>query len=394
MKDYSHRERVITALNHREPDRVPRDLGGRVSSMMINPYKALKKYFGLDDCGCDTINSDYFVVEEFDERILKTFDIDFRRVFLKASSGYEKIIRDDGTWLDEMGFTRRFSGVYGEMVDHPLRKARDCEDIKKFKFFDAYDPARVEGLKERVEYLHKNTDYAIVAAGAVGGLFETCNLMRGFDQFPIDLMLDKKIAHTLLDKLNNYYIELMDTFLNIAGPYIQIVEMADDLGSQNNLLISPQLYREMILPYYKKALDFIKSKTNAKIFHHSCGSVIKAADLLLDAGVDILNSLQPRAAGMDTTFLKDQFGARLSFHGGIDIQEVMPRGTLIDIENEVKRRIAIYAPGGAYVICAAHCIQDDVSPENVVALYKSAEKWGTYPLSDELLKLRDHIPSK
>lgn len=394
MKDYSHRDRVITALSHREPDRVPRDLGGRVSSMMINPYKALKKYFGLDDCGYDTINGDYFVVEEFDERILKTFDIDFRRVFLKASSGYKKIIREDGTWLDEIGFTRRFSGVYGEMVDHPLRKARDCEDIKKFKFFDAYDPARVEGLKERVEYLYNKTDYAIVAAGAVGGLFETCNLMRGFDQFPIDLMLDKKIAHTLLDKLNNYYIELMDTFLNIVGPYIQVVEMADDLGSQNNLLISPQLYREMILPYYKKALDFIKSKTNAKIFHHSCGSVIKAADLLLDAGVDILNSLQPRAAGMDTTFLKDQFGARLSFHGGIDIQEVMPRGTLTDIENEVKRRIAIYAPGGAYVICAAHCIQDDVSPENVVALYESAEKWGTYPLSDELLRLREYIPLK
>ena len=170
--------------------------------------------------------------------------------------------------------------------------------------------------------------------------------------------------------------------------------MADDLGSQNSLLISPELYREMILPYYKKALDFIKSKTNAKIFHHSCGSVVKAADLLLEAGVDILNSLQPRAAGMDTTFLKDQFGAKISFHGGIDIQEVMPKGTIKDIENEVKRRIAIYAPGGGYVICAAHCIQDDVSPENVVALYKSAEKWGTYPLNDELYKLREHIPPK
>ena len=265
MDNYNHRDRVITTLNHKEPDRVPRDLGGRVSSMMINPYNALKNYFDLDECGYDTINNDYFVVEEFDERILEIFDIDFRRVFLKASSGYEKIIREDGTWLDELGFTRRFSGIYGEMVDHPLRKAKDPEDIKKFKFFNAYDPARVEGLKERVEYLYNKTDYAIVAAGAVGGLLETCNWMRGFDQFPIDLMLDKKIAHTLLDKLNNYYIELMDTFLNIIGPYIQVVEMADDLGSQNNLLISPELYREMILPYYKKELDFIKSKTNAKI---------------------------------------------------------------------------------------------------------------------------------
>ncbi|MBN2072566.1 MAG: uroporphyrinogen decarboxylase [Actinobacteria bacterium] len=392
MKNYSHRERVITALDHKEPDRVPRDLGGRVSSMMINPYNALKKYLGLDECGYDTINGDYFVVEEFDERILKIFDIDFRRVFLKASSGYEKVVREDGTWLDDMGFTRRFSGIYGEMVDHPLRKAKDPEDIKKFKFFDAYDPARVEGLKERVEYLYNKTDYAIVAAGAVGGLLETSHWMRGFDQFPVDLMVDKKMAHALLDKLNTYYIELMDVFLNIIGPYTQMVEMADDLGSQNNLLISPQLYREMILPYYKKQLDFIKSKTNAKIFHHSCGSVVKAGDLLLDAGVDILNSLQPRAAGMDTTFLKDRYGDRLSFHGGIDIQEVLPRGNLNDIENEVKRRIAIYAPKGGYVICAAHCIQDDVSPENVSALYESAKKWGSYPLNDELLRLRKSIP--
>jgi len=388
---YNHRQRAVIALNHKEPDRVPRDLGGRVSSMMESSYKALKKYLNLNKCGYDTINDDWFTVEEFDERVLKLFDIDFRRVFLKASSEYEKIVREDGTWVDELGFTRRFSGIYGEMVDHPLRRAKDSEDIKKFKFYDAYDPARIEGLKERVKYLYNKTDYAIVVAGAAGGLLETCNWMRGFDQFTIDLMLNKKIAHTLLNKLTTYNIELMDVFLDIVGPYIQVVEMQDDIGGQSNLLISPELYREMILPYYKKELDFIKSKTNAKIFHHSCGSVINAVDLLLEAGVDILNSLQPRAAGMDTTFLKDQFGEKLCFHGGIDIQEVMPNGTLKDIEDEVKRRIAIYAPGGGYIICAAHCIQEDVSPKNVVAMYKYAEKWGNYPINQELVNFRKKI---
>lgn len=391
LKKYNHRERVRTILNHKEADRIPRDLGGRVSSMMENPYKRLKKYLKLDECKYDTINSDYFVVEEFDERVLEFFDIDFRRVFIKGSSEYEKILREDGTWIDEVGFTRKFSGIYGEMIDHPLRAAKDVADINKFKFYDPYDPARVKGLKERVECLYDETDYAIVAAGAVGGLLETCNWVRGFDQFPIDLLLNKKMAHALLRKLNNYYIELMDAFLSIVGPYVDIVEMADDIGSQNSLLISPKLYREMILPYYKEELDFIKSKTKAKIFHHSCGSVVNGAELLLEAGIDILNSLQPRAAGMDTTFLKDQFGEKLCFHGGIDIQEVMPNGTLKDIEDEVKRRIAIYAPGGGYIICAAHCIQDDVSPKNVVAMYKYAEKWGTYPLSNELLKLRGKI---
>jgi uroporphyrinogen decarboxylase len=394
MNNYSHRERVVTTLSHKEPDRIPRDLGGRVSSMMKNAYNSLKHYFNLDECGYDTINSDYFTVEEFDERILQFFDIDCRRVFLKGSSEYKKIEREDGSWIDELGFTRRFSGMYGEQVDHPFRKAKDPDDIRKFKFYNAYDPARVEGLKERVEYLYHKTDYAIVAGGPVGGLLETCCWMRGYDQFPIDLILNKEMAHTLLEKLTNYYIELIDAFLNVVGPYIQMIELADDLGIQNNLFISPELYREMILPYYKKEIDFIKSKTNAKIFHHSCGSVVKACHMLIEAGADILNSLQPRAAGMDTTYLKDNYGDRLCFHGGVDIQEVMPRGSTSDVENEVKRRIAIWAPDGGYILCAAHCIQDDVSPENVVALYKATEKWGNYPLDNELLDLRKSVPKK
>ena len=394
MDNNGHRERVITALSHKEPDRIPRDLGGRVSSMMKNAYYSLKKYLNLDECGYDTINSDYFVVEEFDERILRFFDIDFRRVFLKGSSEYKRVVREDGSWIDEIGLTRRFTGMYGEQVDHPLRRAKDAADIKKFKFYNAYDPARVEGLKERVEYLYHETDYAIVAGGPAAGLLETCCWMRGYDQFPIDLMLNKKMAHTLLAKLTNYYIELMDAFLSVVGPYIQMIELADDLGTQKNLFISPELYREIILPYYKREIDFVKSKTNAKIFHHSCGSVVKAADLLVEAGVDILNSLQPRAAGMDTTYLKDNYGDRLCFHGGVDIQEVMPRGTASDVEDEVKRRIAVWAPEGGYILCAAHCIQDDVPPENVAALYRAAQKWGNYPLEDELLELRKSIPNK
>ncbi len=394
MKELSHRKRVSMALNHEEPDRVPLDLGGRVSTMMMDAYKNLKDYLKLDDCGYDTINGDWFTVEEFDERILELFDIDFRRVFLKSSSEYKKKINEDGTWVDELGFTRRYTGMYGEMIDHPIRRAKDIEDIKRFKFYDAYDKARVEGLKERAQYLYNETDYAIVSAGAVGGILETCNWMRGFDQFPVDLMLNKKMAHILLDKLTNYYIELMDVFLSVVGPYVQIVEMADDLGSQNNLLVSPELYEEMILPYYKKLLDFVKSKTSAKIFHHSCGSIIKAANLIVEAGVDILNSLQPKAAGMDTTYLKDNFGDKLSFHGGIDIQEVLPKGSSSDVENEVKRRIAIYAPKGGYILCAAHDIQNDVPSKNIIALYEFGKKWGKYPLDTEIVELRNKIPKE
>jgi uroporphyrinogen decarboxylase len=148
------------------------------------------------------------------------------------------------------------------------------------------------------------------------------------------------------------------------------------------------------LPYYKKLISFVKSKTEAKIFNHSCGSVIKGADLLLDAGVDILNSLQPKAFGMDTTYLKDTYGNKLSFHGGIDIQSVLPKGTPEDIENEFKRRIAIYAPGSGYILCAAYNVQDDVPPENLIAMYQVLNKWGNYPLADDIKKIRLKIPAK
>ncbi|MBT3272231.1 MAG: uroporphyrinogen decarboxylase [Spirochaetales bacterium] len=385
----THRERVQIALNHQEPDRIPRDLGGRVSSMMEDAYNQLKAHLELDECGYDTVNQDWFTVEEIDERLLTNFDIDFRRIFLKGSSEYERIEKEDGTWTDELGFVRRFSGQYGEMVDHPLRHASTRQDIERFRFFDPLDPARAEGVKERSEYLFNDTDYALVAAGAVGGILETCCWFRGFDQFPVDLMVDKDLAHCLLEKYTCYCENLMDTFLNAAGKFLDVVEMADDLGSQSNLLISPDLYRDMILPYYQRLIRRVKAKTNAKIFHHSCGAVTKAGDILIDAGVDILNSLQPKAAGMNTTFLKDNFGNKLCFHGGIDIQDVLPNGTHEDVENEVRNRIAIWAPNGGYIFCAAHNIQADVPPENITAMYRSAQRWGAYPLDSELLGLRN-----
>ena len=389
----THRERVLIALSHREPDRIPRDLGGRVSSMMQGAYEELKEHLGMGPCGYDTVNADWFTVEEFDERLLEYFDIDFRRVFLKGGSEYERVEAEDGTWVDELGFTRRHSGQYGEMVDHPLRRARTTADIEAFDLPDPRDPARVEGLKERCEFLYNETDYALVAAGAVGGVLETCCWFRGFDQFPVDLMVERDMAHCLLEKYTAYSEDLMDVFLDVAGPYLQLVEMADDLGSQSDMLISPQLYREMILPYYRRLIDRVRARTEARIFHHSCGSVVKAADILVEAGVDVLNSLQPGAAGMNSTYLKDQYGEALSFHGGIDIQEVLPKGTEQDVEDEVKKRIAIWAPGGGYVFCAAHNIQTDVPPQNVTAMYRAADRWGAYPLEAGLSEVRGRVPA-
>lgn len=348
--EYTPRKRVTDILNHKEPDRVPLVLSGRNSSMMQGSYRALKKYLGLDDSEYEIIDQDWFVVVEFDERLLQFLEIDFRLVYPGFGGYKSKKIRKKGeTWVDEFGFLRKYTGIYGEMIDHSIRHAKDPEDIIKFKFPDPYDLA-TEGLRERVEYLYNSTNYSIVGSVGTKGLYETGNWMRGFDQWPIDLLLNKKIAHTLLDKLNNWNLEMLDAFLNVAGPYIQIMEMSDDFAHTDGLCLSPELFIEMILPYYKREIDLIKSKTNASISHHICGSAIPAVPLLLEAGIDILNPLQPRSNGMDTTCLKDEFGNRISFHGGVDVQKVLPLGTSEDVEKEVKRRIAIYGPGGGIYV--------------------------------------------
>lgn len=392
MEKYTHRERVITALNHKVPDRIPRDLGDNVCSMMKGSYKSLKTYLNLEECSYERINPEWDIVQEFDEKILELFDIDFRRVSLKGSSKYTRAISKDGIWVDEMGYKRKFTGMYGEIIDHPFRHAESVSDIRNYNFYDAYDPSRIEGLEERCKFLFFNTDYAIATDLFINGLVEAGLLMRGFDRFPIDLIYNKKMVHALFDKIRDYTIKLLDVFLNIVGPYIQIVELTDDWAMQNNVFFSPELYKKMVLPYYKEIIDFVKSKTEAKIFHHSCGSIIKIVNILIEAGIDIINPLQPTALGMDTTYLKDKFGGDLVFHGGVDEVKILPFGNTNDVENEVKRRIAIYGEDGGYIICASHCIQPDVPPENVVALYNSAEKWGKYPLSDEITKIRKNIP--
>lgn len=387
----THRERILKILNHEEADRIGLDLGGNVSGMMEDAYFDLKKYLNLNECGYDVIDDEWFLTFILDERILELFDIDFRRVFLRGPEGYKKVLREDGTWIDIIGCVRKKSKYYGEIIDHPLRHTDDIEKIKSYKFFDASDKSMISGVKEDAMNLYYNTDYAISARQAVGGIFETCTWLRGFDQFPMDLISNKKLATVLINKVTDLYMELMENFLNEVGDYIHMVEMADDLGMQTGLFMSPDLYKEMIFPYYKKLLSLIKSKTNAKILHHSCGSVIKMVPLLIDAGIDILNPLQPNAVGMDSTYLKDTYGDKLSFHGGIDVQHVMPFGNKEEVENEVKRRIAIYAEKGGYILSCSHDIQPDTPPQNIVYMYEFAKKYGKYPLSEEIKEIRKEI---
>jgi uroporphyrinogen decarboxylase len=173
---------------------------------------------------------------------------------------------------------------------------------------------------------------------------------------------------------------MYDTLLEGVGEYVHIVETAEDYGTQTSLLISPETYREMIMPARKKLNAFIRSKAPyAKIYHHTCGAVSKLIPDLIDSGIDILNPVQPLATGMESAGLKAKWGKILFFDGGIDTQDAMP-GTVKDVEVEVAKRILAFGPDGGYSLGCSNHIQEDVPPENVVALFEMAKELGRYPL--------------
>lgn len=379
MKDrLSHRERVVRALNHEEVDRIPIDFGGNVSSIMENSYKNLKRFIGIcDDQG--SIISGWNTVLEFDERVLKYFDIDFRRVGLGEPDDCILITAPDGSWVDEWGITYKKVGPYAEMIKHPLSsKNLTIRDLEEYKWPDPFAPGRAKGLKQKAQRLYRETDYAIVESSVVDGLFEISSWLRGFEQFMMDLVVNKSFAKKLVEKVAEFHLGALEVSLTEVGDFIQMIELGDDFGTQEGLFFSPETYREIFKPSHKKIINLVRSKTNAKIFHHSCGSIFNMIPELIDTGIDVLNPVQTRAKNMDPYKLKAAFGGNLSFHGGVDIQEVLPHGSILDVDREVKNLVNALAPGGGYILAPSHNVQDDVPPENIVAMYYAAIKYGRY----------------
>jgi uroporphyrinogen decarboxylase len=367
------RERVMAALHHEPPDRVPVDLGSTaVSGIHQRANNALKALLGIeaDEPVHDLIQG--LVVP--DEQILQRFGVDLRRVALRPPSNVAAFLPSgsEDTYHDEWGIRRQHAELYWEIVEHPLADAK-VEDLPHYPWPDPHDPCRVAGLAEEAQRLYEETDYALVADFLGGGLFEQALWMRGFERFMMDLVSDAPFATALLDTLLELYVEFYDVYLEAVGPYVQIVALGDDLGMQTGPLISPKLYRRLIKPRHKELYDFIYARTEAKIMHHTCGSVFPLVQDLIDVGVDILNPIQTSAQGMDPAALKREFGEQLVFHGGIDVQQILPFATPDRVREEVKRIVATLGQGGGYIFAPSHNIQADVPPENVLAMYEAIQ---------------------
>ena len=379
----SHRERVIKALSHQEPDRVPFDLGSTAnSSIHVLGYQRLKAYFGVE--AEDTIIHKMMQTAAVHEPVLQGLDIDLRYVSYGASDSRPDIPVGEDGYQDEWRVVRRKppSSLYYDLVKSPLAGTITIQDIINFPWPDPGDPGYTRGLRDRLLYYRENTDYAIVLR--LPSVFvHTTQYLRGFEDWFLDLAADKKLAGALFDAATEQSTALAEEVLKVGGDLADVVYTSDDMGFQNGPMVSPELYRELFKPRHQKFFDMVKKNTSAFIHFHCCGSIYKLLDDLIELGVDVIHPVQVAAKDMDSSILGPEFGDRLSFWGGIDTQKVLPKGTTEEVKAEVRRRIRDFAPGGGYILGAVHDIQPDVPVENIIAMYEAGREYGRYPIAQD-----------
>lgn len=379
LADLSSRERVIITLNHQEPDRVPISIGGTAHKICDPLFREMCRHFGIRDATDRVLTGISFTY--YDDRVLDALGADTRLLHLGAPDPYVKRVYDDGRYDNEWGITFKDEGHYQGVVGNPLRDAT-LDDLETYPWPDVNDPRRVCGLRERAEHLYRHSTYALVAYRPTpSGLFETACMLRGMDQFMVDMMVDKEFANRLLDIILGLHLQMYHLQLGAIGHYVQMVEALDDYGTQAGLMISPALYRELLLPRHRVLTAAIRELApHSKIMFHSCGGVAPLIPDFIAAGFDVLNPLQPRAAGMDFPRMKADHGERISFLGGLDVQQTM-RGSRAEVEAEAIERIRVLAPGGGFVFAPSHNLSHDVPLENVLFTVEVVRRYGNYPIS-------------
>jgi uroporphyrinogen decarboxylase len=364
-------------MRREEPDLVPLDLGSVGGFVVDEVYFALRELLGLDDSVPpyrSGSSSNYY-----DERILEALDIDFRHLWLFSPDRPKRTRHSDGTVVDEWGIRWSAEGSYP--VEFPLR-GTTLDDLRRYPWPAPSRSWNTEALRERARFLFEETDYAVVAKGVLdgAGIFERCCYLKSYEDFLVDMCVDEPLARFMIEKVTEVEMALWEIYLDAVGPHVHVIQRASDFGTQQSLLLSPELYREFLKPADIKVADFLRGKApGVKLWFHSCGAVRPLIGDFLDCGVEILNPVQPLAEGMDSAALKRDFGDRLCFHGGIDLQKAMV-GNRDDVRREVKLRISTLGRGGGYIVAPANHIQKDTPAQNVLELYRCAREYGAYPL--------------
>jgi uroporphyrinogen decarboxylase len=362
------RERVMMAINHCEPDRVPLDFYA-----VPEELEALEKHLGLTPQ--PDPNFPHYMAAH--EALLEYFHTDVRFVAPRYI-GPELPKFEDGSFMDVWGFRRTVTnyglGTYYEFLDPRLANATTVAEVDAYPWPDPdwWDYSVIRLQCERYDR------YAIIA-GDDGNVdfINRASFLRGYEQVMLDIATRNEVLFRIWDHLSDFFYEFDRRILEAGGGRIDIMHFGDDYGTQRDTVISPQIYRELLQPRWRRHIEQARAY-GCKVMHHSCGSTRRLMPDLIATGIDVLVTVQPYAGGMDLREIKRLYGDRLAFHGTLDIQQDLRINPPEKVREIVRERIEVMAPGGGFILAPTHIVQPDVPVENVLAAYEAALEYGWY----------------
>jgi uroporphyrinogen decarboxylase len=354
------RDRVASALNHEEPDRIPVD------------FWASRGFLAKLNAATGMAKADF----------LDAHDVDFRYIDGPAYIG-PPLVGGEDIW----GVPRTITDVqmdggseqYAEVMEPPLADVTTVDDVDGYTHWPSPDWFDYSGVEAQCDAVVEQGRVVVFMGDRLNRFaqLKPAMYLRGVGQILTDLAMSPDLARAVIRRIRAFYVGYMERILDAANGKIDIVLTGDDFGSQNGPLVSPAMWdeflREGFETYVRMAHD-----AGCKVMHHTCGSVVPLIPKMIECGLDVLQSLQPGAAGMDAATLKAEFGDRLCFQGGVCIQHTMPHGTRDDVRAEVKRLAETTGREGGYVFCTSHNVQADVSVENVMTLFNAYREFGEY----------------
>lgn len=384
MEPTSYR-RVMDALEHREPDRIPFDLGAAaVTGINIRALRNLKEYLGIQSES--HVQDEITQLADFDPAMAAIFktDVGTAKPRPPVIAPLRKAPYRDGDYFkltDEFGIGWQMpvqGGLYYDQYHHPLANAETIRDIETYPWPDPLAPERFADIEAQVHQVIDVEQKGCFIERMSSGMWEHAMWMTGYEKFFMDMLANEKLIQALMEKILELKMKYWGRVLDLIGNRDVIISTADDLGTQESLLVSLDLYKSLIWPYHCRLFRFIKSRAQGKayIFFHNDGSIMETLPLLIEAGVDILNPFQVNCRGMDTAKFKREFGKDLTIWGGsCDSQTVLPKGTPQQVRDETRRRIEDLAPGGGFIFAPIHVIQGDVPPQNIVAWWETLNEF-------------------
>jgi uroporphyrinogen decarboxylase len=370
------RERVLAALAHTEPDRVPLDLGGTLATgINYQAYDELLAYLGIEDAWAwESLRGHTVKVAE---PVRQRLHLDC--VYVGVYGPAPARVWQEGNlecYRDEWGVEWACPpGGHYYTSKAPFAGEKSLADLNAYPWPDPTDPVWVEGLAERVEAARRLGDYAVCLNVPVGFGHQS-QFLRGYEDWLTDLLLNRPFAEGLMDRVLEFQLETYRRALSVVGDRVDVVCFGDDIGFQTGPMVSPRVYAQMIAPRQRRVFETLHAHSPAPVFYHTCGSVVDMIPQLIDMGVDILNPIQVSAAGMEPARLKQEYGNDLCFWGAIDTHRVMPYGTPGEVRDEVRRRIDELADGGGYILATVHNVQHGMPVVNVVTMCEEAVEYG------------------